>query len=273
MSYCHQHQVCASCGSCVGVKFSFLNFVSQRGAETRFENRSRHKPNTLAAIMQRQTVNILTGLLSLGLLTTLIIKLTTVPGGLILSGLFLGGMVIVLILVSCLVVTYLLRLIFKNKSFLTIYFLTTILCFAVFHYKLYSPTLTIVVPSDYSGEVALILSNVTDNILKLDSNGIGYINEWTFEKTYTRPIVIDENGNSLDSLLVGYNPTSFWALGKTCCIDNEEIHYKSFKIKDIKTETEFKTHILSKLVDKKLTKTMKPDKYTIIQTEATKENK
>lgn len=38
----------------------------------------------------------------------------------------------------------------------------------------------------------------------------GYINQWTFDKTYTRPIVIDGNGNNLDSLLVGFTPTAFW---------------------------------------------------------------
>jgi hypothetical protein len=32
------------------MKFSFLKFVLQRGTETRSENRSRHKPNTLCVI-------------------------------------------------------------------------------------------------------------------------------------------------------------------------------------------------------------------------------
>jgi hypothetical protein len=223
--------------------------------------------------MTRRTANILTGILSLGLLITLIIKLTTVPGGLVLSGLFLGGMVLVMILISCLIVAFVLRLALKNKSFWAIYFLTTILCFGVFHYKLYSPTLTIVVPANYSGDVDLILSNVSENILKLDSNGIGYLNDWTFEKTYTRPVVIDENGNNLDSLLVGFNPSTFWGLGKSCCIDNEQVYSKRFEIKKNKLDREFEARSLTDLVDRKLTQTFKPDKHTTIQTETTVEIK
>jgi hypothetical protein len=215
--------------------------------------------------MTRRTTNILTGILSLGLLITLIIKLTKVPGGMILSGLFLGGIVLVLILISCLIVTFVLRLIFKNKSFWTIYFFTTILSFGIFHYKLYSPTLTIVVPVNYTGDVDLILSNVTENILKLDSNGIGYVNEWTFEKTYTRPIVVDENGNNLDSLLIGFNPGTFWSLGKSCCVDNKEVYSKGFEIKNRETDNRFKTRILTDLIDLKLTKTVEPDEHTVIQ--------
>ena len=223
--------------------------------------------------MTTRTTNILTGILSLGLLITLVIKLTTVPGGLILPGLFLGGMVLFLILIACLIVAFVLRLIFKNKSFWTIYFLTTILCFGVFHYKLYSPTLTIVVPANYSGEVNLILSNAPENILKLDTNGIGYLNEWTFEKTYTRPIVVDEEGNNLDNLLVGFNPSTFWSFGKSCCVDNEQVYSKGFEIKRNEPDTKFKTRSLIDLVDRKLTKTFKPDEHTIIQTDTTVEIK
>lgn len=198
------------------------------------------------------------GVLSLALLTTLMIKLPTVPGGLILSGLFLGGMVIAMILVSCLVVAFIIRLFFKRQSFLTIYLLLTVLGFGIFHYKLYSPTLTIVVPNNYSGEVDLVLSNVKENILKLDNNGIGYVNEWTFEKTYTRPIVVDESGKNLDSLLVGFNASSFWSIGKSCCIETEQIYSKGFKIKDTKQKTESEPRMLIELINRKLTKTLKP---------------
>lgn len=43
MSHSHQQNVYASLGFSVILKFSFLNFVQQRGTETRFENPSRHK--------------------------------------------------------------------------------------------------------------------------------------------------------------------------------------------------------------------------------------
>src|SRR5690606_41980659 len=87
------------------------------------------------------------------------------------------------------------------------------------------------VTTNYAGEVDSVLSNGSDNILTLDTDGIGYINQWTFDKTYTRTIVIDQDGDNLDSLLVGFNPTSFWSVGKSCCMDNQEFRTKGFKIK------------------------------------------
>lgn len=217
--------------------------------------------------MTRRTANILTGILSVGLLTTLVIRLTNVPGGMFLSGLALGTMWIIVIVLACLIFTAILKRIFKTQSFLTILFLTTTIGFTYFHYKLYSPTLTIVVPTNYSGEVDLVLANVSDNILTLDTNGIGYIDQWTFDKTYTRPIVIDQDGNNLDSLLIGFNPTSFWSVGKSCCIDNQEFRTKGFKIKSRTNENTFKFRNLSDLIDRKIIKTTKPDGHTLIQTE------
>jgi hypothetical protein len=222
--------------------------------------------------MKRQTANILTGILSVGLLTTLIIRLTTVPGGMILSGPALGTMWILLILLTCLILTIILRRFLKTYSFLTIFFFMTALGFSYFHYKLYSPTLTIIVPANYSGEVDLVLADIEENILTVDTNGIGYINQWTFDKTYTRPIVKDENGNNLDSLLFGFNPTSFWGKGKSCCIDKNEIYSKRFKIERKKIETTFKHRSLIDLADRQLIKLMKPDKYTSITTETKTEN-
>lgn len=73
------------------------------------------------------------GLISLGLLATLIYKLTEVPSGVILSGLFLGGMVIALILVGILILTWLTKLIAKELPFWTIYFTITTIAFAGFH--------------------------------------------------------------------------------------------------------------------------------------------
>lgn len=219
--------------------------------------------------MTRRTATILTGILSVGLLTTLFIRLTNVPGGMFLSGLALGTMYIIIVVLACLILTAILNRMFKTQSFLTIMFLTNTIGFTYFHYKLYSPTLTIVVPTNYSGEVDLVLANVTENILTLDSNGIGYIDQWTFHKTYTRPIVIDQDGNNLDSLLVGFNPTSFWGKGKSCCIDNQEFYTKSFKIKRNEKEDVFKFRSLVDLIDRKITKTTKLEEHTIIQTETT----
>ncbi len=141
----------------------------------------------LTAIMTKdRKLEIIFAILSVGLLVTLLIKLNNVPGGMILSGLFLGGMMIVGIILGCLILTAILRLIFKKNSFLTILLVTTTISFLAFHYQLYSPTLTIKVPNGYKEEINLVLSNVKDNLLTVDSNGIGYLNEWTFNKTYSK---------------------------------------------------------------------------------------
>lgn len=155
-------------------------------------------------------LKIIFGILSIGLLTTLLIKLTNVPGGMILSGLFLGGMMLVGIIIGCLILAGILKLIFKQTSFLTIFSITTTISFLVFHYQLYSPTLTILVPNGYKGEINLVLSNADENILTIDSNGIGYLTEWTFNKTYSRPIVKQIDGKDLDKNLVGFNPSTFF---------------------------------------------------------------
>ncbi len=172
-------------------------------------------------------LKIIFGTLSVGLLATLLFKLLDVPGGMFLSGLFLGGIIIIGIIFGCLILTGILKMFFKKASFLTILFITTSICFSVFHYQLYSPTLKIKVPNGYLGEVNLVLSNVKENILTVDKNGIGYINEWTFNKTYSRPKVEQVDGTKLDKYLVGFNPSTFF--GKSVG-DGNAIKSLSFKI-------------------------------------------
>ena len=175
-------------------------------------------------------LKIVFGLLSLGLLVTLIVKLTNVPGGMILSGLFLGGVLLFGILIGSLILAGILKLVFKKSSFLTLLSIVTTIVFICFHYYLYSPTLKIIVPNGYTGAVNLVLSNVGDNILTVDSNGIGYLNKWTFEKTYSKPIVQQANGRSLDSDCVGFNSSTFWGYSKFCCVAGKSIRSLSFDI-------------------------------------------
>lgn len=148
----------------------------------------------------------------------------------ILSGLFLGGIMLVGIILGCLILAGILKLIFRENSFLTLLFITTTISFLIFHYQLYSPTLKIKVPDGYKGEINLVLSNVKDNILTVDSNGIGYLNEWTFNKTYSKPIVEQIDGKNLDKNLVGFNPSTFFGKGKSCCVDGQQIESLSFGI-------------------------------------------
>jgi hypothetical protein len=153
------------------------------------------------------------------------------PGGLILPGYFLGGMLLMGVLIGCLIITLLVNMIFKQNSFSTIFTIVATIAFTASHYYLYSPTLKIIVPKGYAGPVTLVLSNVKENILALDSNGIGYINKWTFEKTYTQPIVVDNEGNKLDEQLVGFNPSTFWTRGYATSSEHpDKIDYKTFEI-------------------------------------------
>ena len=165
--------------------------------------------------MKDKKLNIITGLSSLALLTSLIVTLIDVPGGLILSGLFIDGMYIVGILIVCFILTSIIKLFFKKIPFFTLYSISTALCFIAFHYTLYSPKLTITVPRNYVGEVVLVLSNVESNILTIDSTGIGYVNETTFNNTYVEPTVVDVDGKELNRNCVGFNPSTFWAKGES----------------------------------------------------------
>jgi len=211
-------------------------------------------------------LKIIFGILSGGLLVSLLIKLNNVPGGMFLSGLFLGGMLIVGIILGCLILTGILRLVLKKTSFMTLLFITTSISFLVFHYQLYSPTLTIKVPNDYKGEINLVLSNVKDNILKVDCNGIGYLNEWTFNKTYSRPIVEQIDGKNLDKNLVGFNPSTFFG---TSVGGGNAIKSLSFEIvpDDKIGQKQYYSKDLTTLVNKKMVQFSKPDEHTIIQTE------
>lgn len=183
----------------------------------------------LTAIMKKndRKIKIIFGLLSVGLLTTLFIKLPNIPGGMILSGLFLVTIILIGIIIGCLILTGILKIVFKKTSFLIILFITTTISFLAFHYQLYSPTLKIKVPNGYKGEINLVLSNVKENILTIDNNGIGYLNEWTFNKTYSTPIVEQLDEKNLEKNLVGFNPSTFF--GKSIGGENE-IKSLSFEI-------------------------------------------
>lgn len=161
-------------------------------------------------IMNDRKLKIITGLLAAFLAISLLVKLRYIPGGMILSGLFLGSMLLVAIIFGCLVVAGILRLVTNKYFFFTLFSVATIISFLVFHYKLYSPTLKIIVPKGFTGKVILVLANVDENILNVDSNGIGYLNQWTFEKTYSEPVVFDSDGNNIKERLVGFNPSAFW---------------------------------------------------------------
>lgn len=200
--------------------------------------------------LTNRKLKIIFGLISFVLLITLLLKLIDAPGGMFLPGYFLGIIVIIGIILSCLIIAGVMKIIFKRISFLALLFIATTILFSAFHYQLYSPTLKIIVPNGYRGEINLVLSKVKDNILTVDTNGIGYINELTFNKTYSRPIVEQLDGKNLDENLVGYNNSTFF--GKSIGTRNE-IKSLSFKIvSDDTSEEQFSTLNWLEKVDMKL---------------------
>ncbi len=207
-------------------------------------------------------LKIVFGFLSVFLLTTLFFKMSDFSGGVILPGFILGGILLLGVLIGCLILAGILKLIFKKNSFLTLLSITTTIGFSLFHYYLYSPTLTIIVPKGFNGEINLVLSNVNDNILAVDNNGIGYINKWTFDKANARPIVKDTDGNNIDKNLIGFAPSTFWGISQTWCANGQKIQSIRFAIaSDSITgqEVYYYNKNLENLVDKKLVLNTNPD--------------
>ena len=88
-----------------------------------------------------------------------------------------------------------------------------------------------------------MLSKLSKNKLSVDSSGIGYITQWTFDKTYTRPEVYDTEGKNLDNLLIGYDKNKFWgqsfgggntikSLSFEINKDSAALPLRSFKVSD-----------------------------------------
>jgi hypothetical protein len=181
--------------------------------------------------MPQRKLTYLLGLPFLLLLGGLVYQISFLPSGLVLPGYFLGAMYLAVILTGCLILAGIAKLIFKRAAFLHLFLVFGIGGFLFFHYQLYSPPLTVVVPKGYTGEVTLVLSNVDKDILRVDSNGIGYLSKSTFDRTYREPVVIDRAGRNLNPLCVGFNPTNFWAHGTSgSSQDPEGLTYLSFEI-------------------------------------------
>ncbi|MGX1023613.1 hypothetical protein [Flavobacterium sp. CS20] len=127
-------------------------------------------------------------------------------------------------------------------------------------FKLFYPTkLTITVPKNYQGQITLVLSNVNKDILKVDENGIGYITKQTFEKAHSKPIVVESDGTNVSDRIVGFNPSTFWAIGKSSYATEEnsstkelEVQFLSFELvpKDKKGEKQYYSPDLIELIDK-----------------------
>ena len=90
--------------------------------------------------------------------------------------------------------------------------------------------------------------------MRVDTNGIGYINQWTFDHTYTKPEVVDKNGTSMNAFCVGFNPSTFWGKWKTCCVEGKEIESLDFEMvpKEKTGKKQYYSKDLTTLVNKDL---------------------
>jgi len=189
------------------------------------------------------TVKRIAPVLSAFLLLYFLYQLKDMPGGFFFSGIFVSVIVLVIVIGLILFLSFILSLIFRKTKLISVVFLTSVPIFITACYKLYSPTLKIIVPKGYSGEINLVLSKLSKNELTVDANGIGYITQWTFDKTYTRPEVYDTEGKNLDNRLIGYDKNKFWgqsfgggntikSLSFEISKDSTALPLRSFKVSD-----------------------------------------
>lgn len=164
------------------------------------------------------------------ILILLLVQFKQLPGGMILPGWFLGIIALIGILIADVFFAWVIKYFFKSVSLFRVFTIISIASLLAFSYKLYSPVLIITAPVGFRGEVNLVLANIKENRLVLDSNGIGYLNKWTFNKTYLRPQVIQSDRKNLDSILTGFNPSTFFSKRKTCCIRKKQFYSLSFHI-------------------------------------------
>ncbi len=145
----------------------------------------------------------------------------------------------------------------KPTKFISIFKIVSLFILTVVLTGCSTGQMKIVVPKGFTGKIYLVLSTLDTNILNIDSNGIGYINEQTFNTTTVRPKIFESDGTDISKYSVGFNPSAFWSKGKFAFIDmaskhtNKEIEYLSFWIShgsgdDVKTRNDIN---LNELVD------------------------
>lgn len=160
--------------------------------------------------MKHKSLKLTIGSVALILLVVLVVQLIKAPTDM-LSSSYMAGILIIALLIGSLMIAGIIKLIFKKTSFFIVLCSVVSISSLVFIFKLFSPTLTIIVPKGYKGQISLVLSNVDENILTVDSNGIGYVDKQTFDKVYTKPIVLDADGADISSQCVGFSPSVFGA--------------------------------------------------------------
>ncbi|KIC95943.1 hypothetical protein [Flavihumibacter solisilvae] len=165
------------------------------------------------------------------LLVGLIYQFSKLPGGMILPGYYFGLVLLVTVIISCFILAAVLKIFIKSVPYRIVFLHTSLVGLIWLHYFVYSPQLHIQVPTNYRGEVMLILRDSSHNNLHIDNNGIGYITRWTFNKTYLKPVVTDKEGVDISNRCIPFNNSSFWAIGRGPDPSGRgSMRYLSFKI-------------------------------------------
>ena len=207
--------------------------------------------------MKKYCFKLIIGLITVFLITLLIVQLINAPT-FMLPSVYLTGILIMAILLGSLIIAGIIKLMIKKVSlFIILCSIISITSITVM-FKFYSPSLTIIVPKGYVGQITLVLSHVDKDILKVDSNGIGYVTRCTFDKIYTKPKVYETDGTDVSKQCIGFNPSAFWAItvpGTHRASNYQaglEIDYKSFEIvpKDKHGQKQNYNVDLNRLVDK-----------------------
>lgn len=207
--------------------------------------------------MKKNSLKLIVGIIALTLLVTLMVQLIKVPTFMFPST-YLVGLFVIALLIGSLIITGVIKVILKKSSFVIILCSIVSIVSIFSMYKFYSPTLTIIVPKGYTGQVTLVLSNLDKDILSVDINGIGYITESTFNKVYTKPIVLETDGMNISNQTVGFNPSTFWGKGTFSNavpqgnISTRKIDFLSFEVvpKDRQGQKQYYSVDLLELVDK-----------------------
>jgi hypothetical protein len=166
----------------------------------------------------------ITSVISVGVLTYEITGLQTD----ILSPVYYLILFLIAITITSFIFGGISKLLLEKISFKTIfYFLFTLLSILSILY-IHRPSYKVIVPDNYIGDVNLILSNVKENKLELDANGIGYINLKTFNKTFI-PIIL-QNGIEINNRAVGFSKSGFWGKAQFSTNDGKTIQSLRFQI-------------------------------------------
>jgi len=147
--------------------------------------------------------------------------------------------------------------IFDNSKFTITFAVILSLASIILSYKVYTPKLTITVPKGFTGRITLIRSNLSKNVLNVDSNGIGYLRNETFKSFDMNPVVREVDGTDICKRTVGFFPREFWAdtvLRANPASDNQtllKVSYVHFEVVPVGQEGKRKNYgrDLSGLID------------------------